>query len=256
MNIGEALGGFFARRAIKKSPVLSALHVRSEQLISDIKQNRIEEAVVRGWAQQAFQLLLGALNSGDPRIAIRRLLVEWALVDSDYTVMMIPLPPAPDQSGMRGLQGIGGGLWEHRTELARVYEPIKDALYAASLEANEANVQDAILIHASQAAYLVNMANTARIAIDDYHHDKDRDWFRPMHYSFCVSSENTLRKLLGLPTSSDEDMAALMHNTMMVTVLEGNRFPDAKWRENYQNQIKRGLVCLPAFKAGIHHSTA
>jgi hypothetical protein len=50
MNIGETLGGFFARRAIKKSPVLSALHERSEQLISKIKQNRIDEVVARlGW---------------------------------------------------------------------------------------------------------------------------------------------------------------------------------------------------------------
>jgi hypothetical protein len=151
---------------------------------------------------------------------------------------------------MRGLQGISGGLWEHRMELARVYEPIKDALHAASLETNETTVHDAILTLASQAAYLVNMANTARIALDDYHHDQDKDWFRPMMYSFCVSAENKLRKLIKLPTSPDEDMAALMHDTMMHTVLGGTPFPDVKWREGYQNQIKRGLVCLPGFKAG------
>jgi hypothetical protein len=151
---------------------------------------------------------------------------------------------------MRGLQGISGGLWQHRMELARLYEPIKDALYATSIEANDTIVRDAILVLACQAAYLVNMANAARIALDDYHHDEDKDWFRPMMYSFCVASENKLRKLVGLPISQDEDMAALMHSTMMAGVLEGSRFPDVKWRENYQSQIKRGLVCLPAFKAG------
>jgi hypothetical protein len=150
---------------------------------------------------------------------------------------------------MRGLQSISGGLWEHSVELGRVYQPIKDVLHAESLEATETNVHGAILALASQAAYLVNMANTARIALDDYHHDEDKDWFRPMMYSFCVSAENKLRKLIKLPTSPDEDMAALMHSTMMHTVLGGSRFPDVEWRENYQEQIKRGSVCLPAFKA-------
>jgi hypothetical protein len=164
MKIREALTGFFGRRAIKKSPVLSALHETSERLISELKQNNIDEEGLRGWAQQTFAHLLPALQSRDPRIVVRTLLVEWALLDSDYKVMMIPLPPAPDQSGMRGLQGISGGLWEHRLELARVYEPIKDMLHALSLEVNEQTVHDVILVLASQAGYLVNMANTARIA--------------------------------------------------------------------------------------------
>jgi hypothetical protein len=250
MKIGEALTGFFARRAIEKSPVLSVLQARSEQLISEIKQNRIDEGVARRWAQQAFAHLLAAIQSRDPKIAIRTLLVEWALADSAYRVMMIPLPPTPDECGMRGLQGISGGLWEHSMELARVYQPIKDTFHAVSLEASETNVHSAIFALATQAAYFVNMANTARIALDDYHHDEDKDWFRPMMYSFCVSAENKLRKFIKLPTSPDEDMAALMHSTMIDTVLGGSRFPDVEWRESYQEQIKRGLVCLPTFKGG------
>jgi hypothetical protein len=229
--------------------VLSTLHQRSEKLISEIRQNGIAEDVVRGWALQTFQQLLPALNSRDPKIECRKLLVEWALLHSDYEVMMIPPPPEPDRTGLRGLQGISGKLSEHKVELARRYEPIKDALHAASAEVNEKNAQDAILLLANQTSYLVNMANTARIAIDDYHHDLEMDWFRPMIYSFCVSSENTLRKLIGLPTTSDEDMAALMHQTMMLEVLNGNRFPDVKFREHYQNQMKRGLLTLPKFSA-------
>jgi hypothetical protein len=255
MKIGKALTGLFARRAIKNNPVLSACHLTSERLISELKQNGFDESLVRGWAEQTFAHLLAALQSPDPRIAIRKLLVEWALLDSDYCVMMIPRPPAPDQSGMRGLQGISGGLWEHRLELARVYEPIKDMLHAASLEVNETTVHDAILTLASQAAYLMNMANTARVALDDYHHDTDKDWFRPMRYSFCVMAENNLRKLIKLPTTPDEDMAAMIHVTMMTTVLVGSRFPDVKWREDHQEQIKRGLLCLPAFKAGARLSS-
>src|ERR1700738_2929670 len=134
MKIGEALTSFFDKRAINKSPVLSALHESSERLISELKQKRIDENAARGWAQQTFAHLLPALQSRDPRTAVRTLLVEWALLDADYRVMTIASPSAPDESGMRGLQGIYGGLWEHRLELARVYEPIRDALHAESLE--------------------------------------------------------------------------------------------------------------------------
>jgi hypothetical protein len=205
---------------------------------------------VRGWARQTFEQLLPALNSRDPKTECRRLLVEWALLDCDYKVMMIPPSPEPDSTGLRGLQGLSGELWEHRMELAQVYEPIKDAIHAASIEVNKTTVDDVILVLAIQTSYLVNMANTARISIGDYHHDLDKDWFRPMMYSFCVSSENKLRKLIALPTSRDEDMAALMHSTMMLNVLNGTRFPDVAFREGYRDQIRRGLLSLPEFKAG------
>jgi hypothetical protein len=211
----------------------------------------IGEDIVRGWAQQAFEHLLPALNSGDPKIECRKLLVEWALLHSDYQAMIISPSPEPDWTGLRGLQGISGELWEYRVELARKYEPIRDVIHAASLEVSKATVKDVVFVLATQASYLVNMANTARVAIDDYHHDLNMDWFRPMTYSFCVSSENKLRKLIALPTSPDEDMAALMHSTMMVNVLNGSRFPDVAWREGYRDQIKRGLLSLPRFEAGV-----
>jgi hypothetical protein len=69
--------GFFVRRAIKKSLVLSSLHERSEKLISEIRKEGIDEDVARGWARQMFDHLLPALNSRDARIECRKLLVEW-----------------------------------------------------------------------------------------------------------------------------------------------------------------------------------
>jgi hypothetical protein len=173
--------------------------------------------------------------------------VEWALLYCDYQVMMIPPSPEPDWTELRGLQGISGKLSQHRVEFARRYEPIKDAIHATSVEVNKTTVENTICVLATQASYLINMANTARIAIDDYHHDLDMDWFRPMIYSFCVRAENTLRKLIELPTSPDEDMVALMHSTMLFEILNGSRFPDVAWRECYRDQIKRGLLSLPRF---------
>jgi hypothetical protein len=244
-KIRQALSGFLAKRAFQKSPTLSALHERSEKLISEVIQNGIAEDIARGWAKQAFAHLLPALISQHPQKACRTLLVEWSLLDSDYRVMMIPPLPEPDWTGLRGLPGISGELRQHTLALAQTYEPIKDALHAASLEINKYTVDSVILVLASQAGYLMNIANTARIAIDDYHHDHDKDWFLPMTYSFCVSSENALRKLISLPTSKDQDMAALIHSTMMHTVLSGVRFPDITWRNQYQDQMRRGLISLP-----------
>lgn len=242
--------GFFVRRAIKKSPVLSLLHDRSEKLISEICQNGIGEDVARDWARQMFAHLLPALNSRDARIEYRKLLVESALLSSDYNVMMIPPAPEPDWTGLRGLPGISGELPKYKVRLAEVYAPIRDLLHAGSLEINQTTVQDTILVLATQAGYLVNMANTARIAIDDYHHDLGKDWFRPMMYSFAVSSENGLRRRIGLPVSLDEEIAAITHKTMADVVLSGSRFPDVTWREHYRDQLGRGLISLPAFEAG------
>jgi hypothetical protein len=247
-KIGQALSGFFAARAIKKSPTLSVLHEHSEQFISNLRKKGISEDMARSWAQQTFEQLLPALNSSDPKTECRKLLVSWALVDCDYKVMLIPPSPEPDWTGLRGLQGISGKLWECRVELARTHVPIRDAIHAASAEVNETNAKSMILALAHQASYLLNMANIARLAINDYHHDLALDWFHPMRYSFCVSAENNLQKLIGLPTSLDEDLAALMHNTMMTFVLDGSRFPDVAWREHYRDQIQRGLVSLPSFK--------
>jgi hypothetical protein len=245
------IGGFFVARAIKNNPALSALHMRSEKLISEIRREGVDEDIARGWAQQTFEHLLPALNSKAPKIECRRLLVEWALLDSDYKVMLIPPSPELDWTGLRGLRGISGELREHGVELAGKYAPIRDVIHATSVEVTETTSRNTIVALALQSSYLVNMANTARVAIDDYHHDMDMDWFRPMIYSFCVSSENTLRKLIGLPTSPDDDMAALMHSTMMHDVLGGSRFPDMNWRESYRDQIKRGLLSLPRFGDGF-----
>ena len=163
--------------------------------------------------------------------------------------MLITPSSEPDWTGLRGLQGISGELWEHRLKLAQKYEPIRDALHASSFPTNSEYVTYVLQVLANQANYLVNMANTARITLDDYHHDFDKDWLRPMMYSFCVASENKLRKLIGLPTSLDEDIAALTHTTMMTEVLSGTRFPDVSWREAYRDQIQRGSVSLPCFLA-------
>lgn len=242
--------GFFVRRAIKKSPVLSSLHERSENLISEICQNGIGEDVARDWARQTFSHLLPALNSRDARIECRKLLVEWALLSSDYKVMMIPPAPEPDWTGLRGLPGISGELPKYKMRLAEVYEPIRALLHAGSVGINQTTVQDAILVLGTQAGYLVNMANSARIRLDDYHHDLDKDWFHPMIYSFAVSSENDMRRRIGLPVSLDEEIAALAHKTMVEVVLSGSQFPDVTWREHYRDQLRRGLVSLPAFEAG------
>jgi hypothetical protein len=246
------IGGFFAARAVKKNPVLSALYERSERLISDItQQGGMLEKDVRVWAQQTFELLIPALNSQNPTIECRKLLVEAALQHSDYQVMMVPPSPEPDWTTLRGLKGISGELWDARLELARVYEPIRDLVHGASLGMNKEGVAGAIQALACRSCYLVNMANTARIATGDCHHRADTDWFHPMMYSFCVSSENKLRKLIGLPTSLDDDMAAIMHSTMMYDVLEGSRFPDVNWRETYRDQIKRGSLSVPRFGNGF-----
>jgi hypothetical protein len=175
--------------------------------------------------------------------------VEWALLYSDYLVMLMPPPTESDWTGLRGLQGISGDLWKYKLELAQKYDPIKEALHAVSAEVNEQNVWDAVFVLATQASYLVNMANTARIAIDDYHHDLDKDWFRPMLYSFAVISENELRKLIALHTSSDDDWAALLHRSMMLIVLNGDRFPDVTFREEHKDRIKQGLLSLPTLPA-------
>jgi hypothetical protein len=242
-KIGQALSDFFAARAIKKSPTLSALHERSEKLIFEIREGGIVgEDLARSWAQQTFEQLLPALNSSDPKTECRKLLVGWTLLLSDYQVITIRPSPAPDSTGLRGLQGISGELWDYRMELARTHVPIRDAIHAASLGESKKGVEYMIWGLAIQARYLVDMTNTARIAIDDYHHDLDLDWFHPMRYSFCVAAENNLRKLIGLPTSPDEDMAALMHITMMTFVQDGSRFPDVAWREHFRDQIKQGLV--------------
>jgi hypothetical protein len=131
-------------------------------------------------------------------------------------------------------------------ELARTHEALKDIIHAD--EVNKTTAGDTILVLACRAGYVMNMANTARISLDDYHHDTNLDWFHPMRYSFCVSAENELRKLIGLPTSQDEDLAALFHGgSMMADVLGGSRFPDASFRERYRDRIKEGSMSLPRF---------
>ena len=69
---------------LKKVPTLSALHERSEQLISDLREKGIDEDMARRWAQQNFEQLLPA----HPKTECRKLLVGCALVHCDYTVML------------------------------------------------------------------------------------------------------------------------------------------------------------------------
>jgi hypothetical protein len=241
----EAISTFLAARRIRNNPILSTLHERSEALIREICQRRFEEAVVRGWAQQTFEQLLPVLSAANPVIECRKLLVNRALISCDYEVIMVG--SEHDSSGFQDLPGISGRLWEHRLEIVRKHDEIRDIIRSSSIEFTLENAKDVLFAFAMQSSYAVNMANTLRIALDDYNHDLKQDWFLPMRYSLCVAADNKLRKLIGLPTSLDEDIVALAHSAFTALVTKGVRFPDAAWREHFRNQIVQGSLKLPTY---------
>jgi hypothetical protein len=196
---GGAFVDLLAKRRIENSPELSSLHGRSERLISDLLANGIEEETARIWARQTLEEIVGILDARDKRMECRKLLVGGALLYSDYNVMMVRPPPEPDRTGLRGLKGISGELWGYRLKIARRHEPIRSLLVEASLELTEDNAGNAIIILGARSNYYLNMANTLRVCLGDYHHDLERDWFRPMLFSLGVHAENKIRKMIGLP---------------------------------------------------------
>ena len=244
-KLGGAFVDFLAKRRIKNSPELHALHERSESLISDLLAKGIEEEIARIWAKQTFEELVPILSARDKRMECRKQLVGGALWYSDYHVIMIPPSPEPDPTGFRDLKGISGELWDHRLEIARRHDAIRSLLVETSLELTEKNAGDAIVVLGAKSNYYLNMANTLRVCLDDYDHDLDRDWYRPMLFSLAVQAENKIRKMIGLPTTLDEDIAAMSHATMADVILSGAKFPDRFWREHYHRQIDQGSPVLP-----------
>jgi hypothetical protein len=244
-KLGGAFVDFLAKRRIKNSPVLSSLHERSESLISDLLAKGIEEETARIWAKQSFEELVAVLDARDKRMECRKLLVGSALWYSDYNVIMIPPSPEPDLTGFRGLKGISGELWGHRLEIAQSHDSIRGLLAETSLDLTKKSAGNAIVVLGAKSGYYLNMVNTLRVCFDDYHHDLDRDWFRPMLFSLAVHAENKIRKMIGLPTTLDEEIAAMSHATMADIILSGTKFPDHFWREYYHHQIDQGSLVLP-----------
>jgi hypothetical protein len=245
-KLGEAFIGLLAKRRIENSRELfTSLHESSERLIFDLVANGIEEETARIWARQTLGELVGILDAQDKRLECRKLLVGGALWYSDYQVIMIQPYPEPDRTGFRGFEGISGELWGHRLAIARRYDAIRNLLVESSLEPTESNAGDAIVILGARSNYYLNMANSLRVCLADYNHDLDQDWFRPMLFSLAVHAENKIRKMIGLPTTLDEDIAAMSHATMADVILSGTEYPDRFWREHYRRQIDEGSLFLP-----------
>ena len=244
-KLGDAFLNILAKRRIRNNPELIELRERSEKLIADLRAKGIEDETSRIWARQTFDELLPVLSARDKRRECRKLLVGAALLYSDYHVIMVPPAPEPDTTGFRGLQGISGELWNYRLEIARHHDSIRNLLSDSSLELDEKNAGDAVIILGAKSNYHLNMANTLRICLNDYNHELDKDWFRPMLHSVSVYSENKIRKMIGMPTTLDDDIVAITHRTMADLILSGVQFPDLAWREHYRSQINQGSLLPP-----------
>ena len=61
----------------------------------------------------------------------------------------------------------------------------------------------------------------------------------------AVQAENKIRKMIGLPTTLDDDIAAMSHATPADVILSGAEFPDRFWRDHYRRQIEQGSLWLP-----------
>jgi len=169
---------------------------------------------------------------------------------TDYHALVIEPPPAPDETGMRGKQGVTGELKPRLVEIAQSNKTIKNALYGMTGQPTYDDVWNYVLLRYWVCHWFSETLNGCRIHYHDSNPRKEADWYRPFYHAMLVRAESQHRNEIGMPSAFTNDqfgMLPIMYTTFMNFVLDGSEYPDLAWREHYKEDIEAGRLRPPTF---------
>jgi len=208
----------------------------NHEIIKDFSVEFIEE---RG--EYLMGEVIKIATSSDPKMVNREKLTNHVISYAQLQVLVIPPPPAEDQTGLRGQPGITGELKSRLLDLAQKDKTLREFMHGYDTPRTWDDVWNPVLLEYRWRNACINVFNQVRLAFDDVNFEKEKDWFKPFVAAMCASQEHHYRMSIGMPPSlpySEDEMGATMYAVAMSTfsyrVMEGIRYPDIEWKKHMQ----------------------
>jgi hypothetical protein len=155
----------------------------------------------------------------DPVQAIRTRILDYVLWTASYDVLT--------REGPQKIQGISGGLAPYVPNLIEVDEDLNAFFWSLSepLTTHE-DIRNMVVIQHYAMGFVLNCYNCVRIALEDYHVDRTKDWLRPCYASLCIWKENSYRTTLGLPSAiegKNPELRAMYHMLWIKLAEQGHK---------------------------------
>jgi hypothetical protein len=214
-----------ASRVLKyRGPFFEAHEANIHRLHPSLLQHR---DWLNEMAQRDFEVF--CTNEESDIKAVRFQLADAVIGFANAGVLLIPPPPANDDTGMRDDHLVTGLLGRHLADI--VANPEAVLIFAP---ATPERITDVATLHEfcvllQATSYARSQAwNTVRLAYEDA---VQTDWYREFVRSQYVVAEYELRKLLELPTPiNDQDwLESLKYSTFLSIVLSGHADPFGEW---------------------------
>lgn len=235
-----------AREAQQTAEVLSNPYFSTLQLALDSYWSN-NELVIKNFSEEGRsnyrkQLVDEAMviaGSENPVQTLREHLAEAVMEVAKYQVLVIPLAPEPDGTGLRGVLGISGELKAHLLEIARASKPLREWLHGIGPAETWDDVWNPVLFRHWYTLTRADVLSALRKPLDDAHHIPKMDWYRPFLETQCAFQEHEYREALGWPSNLTDDrgqagIEALKLSLYVNCVVQGAKYPDLDFKERME----------------------
>jgi len=201
------------------------------------------KAMIKNVAEKMLQDCHKIFASPDPILLNRQLLAESVLQCAKLQVLLISPQPERDASGLRGNLGITGELKAKILEIIKIDKEFESFPDGLSFEQACNQIQYAY----RRAWAYMNLFEGIRHEYNDIHEEQDKDWFRPFFASQCAFAESKFREELGMTNVLDKLSvsgipAGLLYGKFKDNVLNGDRYPDLVWEQQYPDLVNPKAV--------------
>ena len=225
-----------AVRDIRENPLLRASVARASEIFQQTPLvELLDESKQNALSRRLYLELNEVCNASQPRVVCRDKLVASMLSFAPLQVVMIPPPPAEDESGLRKLPGITGELHTRLADLLSADTDLRTKIAMHATNGAGAAADDAS--RALQLSYWANYwflesFNATRIEIGDTL--ESGDWYRPFMHAACANQEDVFRRKLDLPPAFEKDIAQVVVTAFSIytdVVVSGADDPDREWQD-------------------------
>jgi hypothetical protein len=233
----KLLENWNAKKAVKQvehHPVLGNVLASLRETVNDTTQG-----IGKHWSEEGKQKLIiecltdveKTILQPNPVQAVRLRATELMIITAQFDVLIMQ-PPTQHMY-------LSGELKLKIQELAKVDKGLKEFFYSIDPTPVSFNdMQDAVVFqywkgHAYLCAY-----NQARCALNDFHKDLTKDWFRACYLSFCIWQEAAYRQELGMPSvieGRSPELKAIMFSSWRDRVEEGVAELRLAWEESWES---------------------
>jgi hypothetical protein len=256
-TLKKPFGVFAAKKLIEEHPIIKASLIRSQQIIHIIGEN-VKQDLVSELINDLFEIA----ESNDPKMKCREFLAESVKQRATFGVLLIPSEPEEDWSGLRGTQGVTGGLKSHLFEISKKDEGLKRVLYGGYKNPELKHALHAVHLFYNKYYWRSEIFDACRKELSDFNSVEGKDWYYPFIHAMFVCEESRYRQMLKLesaiPIPKDDPkfipevyslLIESMYSSLYNFVLSGTTFPDLNWRELYKDSIFDGELQLPNYES-------